>query len=298
MASRITYDNSRRSFLRSMGLLTLGAALPSLYSFEPPHRKIGLQLYTLRNIMTDANLHEVLASIAAIGYRELEIFGYDEKTKFWGRDPRAFKKLLRSYGLKAPAAHIGFQAFLTSHDIPGFKKICKAAQQVGNKYIVVAWLEEPYRSNAADYRLIAKKLNQAAQIARAFNLKLLYHNHDFEFKAIEGTTTGYDILLQETDNHQVQMELDLYWCAKAGVDPLKLFQRYPGRFPLWHIKDMDAVSKDFTEVGKGTIDFVAIFKAARLAGLQHFFVEQDEIKGDTWQSIRESYHYLRNNNIY
>jgi sugar phosphate isomerase/epimerase len=104
----------------------------------------------------------------------------------------------------------------------------------------------------------------------------------------------HDLLLKETDSSLVQMEMDLYWITKAGADPLRYFREHPGRFPLVHVKDMDATPrKYFTEVGKGVVDFRRVFAQASLGGIRHYFVEQDETAGPAIESARESYQYLK-----
>lgn len=290
-----TNQFTRRSFVRSAALASASLLMQPTELFSLHGKKnIGLQLYTLRKIINEKNVEQVLERIAAIGYKELELFGYDPSTKFWGYEPASFKKLLKRYGLKAPSAHIGFEPFLAANDVEGFKSIADAAVKLGNKYLVVAWLGEQYRSAVADYELLANKLQEASLIAKSMGLQMAYHNHDFEFNILDQNKTGYDILLAGTDPQSVKMELDIYWCSKAGVDAIQLFKKYPGRFPLWHVKDMNGVTKDFTEVGSGVIDYRSVFQHASVAGLKHFFVEQDEIKGDGWQSIGKSYAYVKN----
>src|SRR6185503_15396581 len=132
-------------------------------------------------------------------------------------------------------------------------------------------------------------------IAKQSSLTLAYHNHDFEFETVNGTT-GFDTLTNETDQKLVCFELDIFWAVKANRDPLTLFQQHPKRFPLWHVKDMDKTEKKFfTEVGNGVIDFSAIFKKANQSGMKYFFVEQDECPGPPLESIEKSIKYLQQN---
>jgi sugar phosphate isomerase/epimerase len=126
-----------------------------------------------------------------------------------------------------------------------------------------------------DYKRVAQKANEAGVLCKQAGLKLAYHNHDFEFIKF-GNQTGYDILLQETDKKLVDFELDLYWVVRSGNDPLQLFKANPGRFKMWHVKDMDKSKVEWnTEIGEGSINFKAIFAEAKLSGMQHFFVEQE-----------------------
>ncbi|MBD0296917.1 MAG: sugar phosphate isomerase/epimerase [Flavisolibacter sp.] len=134
-------------------------------------------------------------------------------------------------------------------------------------------------------------MNKTAEAAQKAGLQFAYHNHDAEFKTVEGVVP-YELFLSETDPKLVRMELDLAWAVKGGTDPLTLFQKHPGRFPLWHVKDLDAERKTVLPVGKGTIDFKHIFKAASTAGLQYYFSEHD-MPADAFASIRESINNLR-----
>ena len=152
------------------------------------------------------------------------------------------------------------------------------------------------RQNIDDYKKIAQKVNEAAELCKKSGIKLAYHNHDFEFKDYDGTT-GYDILLKETDKNLVHFELDLYWVVRAGKDPLQLFKENSGRFTMWHVKDMDKENKDWnTEIGNGSIDFKTIFANAKLSGMKRFFVEQEtNYVPNPLGSIATSYNYVNKN---
>ena len=286
---------TRRTFIKNSGLLGAALIFNNDLLFAGKKNRIGLQMYTMRNVIDSKNVAQVLARIAVIGYKELEIFGYTARDKFWGLDPIPFKALLKSHGLTAPSAHISFENFLTGKDESEFRFTCETAAIVGNKFIVVPWLAENYRKHGDDYKLLAGRLNKAAIIARQYGLQLLYHNHDFEFTPLENGATGYDLILQHTDKELVNFELDLYWTVKAGKDPLQLFRDHPGRFPLWHVKDMDKATRSFTEAGTGIINFKEIFQQKKLAGLRHFFIEQDEVKKDVFESIKQSFDFAKNN---
>lgn len=285
---------NRRSFLKTSGILSAGLLLNNEIFAADKKQKIGLQLYTLRKLINSKNVHEVLAKVASIGYKELEIPGFTVKDKIWGIEPKALKAILKANKLTAISAHVAFENFLTGKDELEFRICCEAAGILDHRYLVVAWLPDQYRKTADDYKLIAAKLSKAATIANQYGLQLAYHNHDFEFTELEKDQRGYDILLNNTDAKLVPMELDLYWALKAGVDPLVLFEQHPGRFPLWHVKDMDRITGGFTEVGSGSIDFQKIFLQTQQAGLKHFFIEQDEVKKDAFESVKESYEYVRN----
>ena len=284
---------TRREFVQNSGVLTAGLLLNNPSFFSEEKKKIGLQMYTLRNVVNKNNIETILSRVAAMGFRELEIFGYNARDKFWGLEAKPFKKLLKRANLTAPSAHIAFENFLTGKDEDELRLICDTGATVGNKYIVVAWFDEKYRKTGDDYRKLSDKLNKAGRIAHQYGLQLAYHNHDFEFGQLAAGASGYDLILANTDKQMVHMELDLYWAVKAGKDPVQLFSENPGRFPLWHVKDMDKDTRSFTEVGSGVINFKDIFEQQKTAGMKHFFVEQDEVNKDVFESISESIGYVK-----
>jgi sugar phosphate isomerase/epimerase len=284
--------NSRRTFIKQTGMAAAAALLLPSFTYAKSPKVVGLQLYTLR-VQLPADVRGVMAKVAAAGYKEVETFGYSVKNKYWGLDPMAFKNVLIENGLKAPSGHYTVDELMTKGGTDDLKTFIEAASTIGSEYLTVPYLAEPWRQNADDYKKIAARLNQAAELCQASGLKLAYHNHDFEFKPW-GDTTGYDILLKETDKKLVSFELDLYWAVRSGNDPVKLFAANPGRFPMWHIKDMDkANNKINTEVGTGTIDFKAIFKSAKVAGLKHAIMEQENFSLDPFVSIKQSADYIK-----
>jgi sugar phosphate isomerase/epimerase len=201
---------------------------------------------------------------------------------------------LKSHGLTTPSGHTyPASIFLQSGWEEKWKPAVEDAKAVGQEYIVIPWLEEQYRKSADNFKKIATSLNKAGEICKKMGMKLAYHNHDFEFAPVEGQT-GFDIYLKETDPKLVSFELDIYWATKAGKDPISLFQKYPGRFAMWHVKDMDNTPKKFfTEVGNGIIDYKKIFNYAKQSGMKYFFVEQDVCPGPPLESTAKSAAYLQ-----
>ena len=135
-------------------------------------------------------------------------------------------------------------------------------------------------------------MNKSAEACKKAGITFAYHNHDAEFKEVEGKIP-YHLLLTETNPDLLKMELDLCWVTKAGVDPVELFRNHPGRFSLWHVKDIDKELKGPLPVGTGIIDFKRIFANAELAGMKHFFVEHD-MPADPFASITTSINNLKN----
>jgi len=284
--------NSRRTFIKQTGLAAAGVLLMPSLAFKPSKKKVGIQLYSLRDQLPK-DVKGVIRKVAEAGYKEVETYGYSVKDKFWGLDPKAFRSLLNETGLKAPSGHYGMDNFIQTGNAEELKTYIEAANIVGGSYITVPWLGDELRKDLDGFKNVAAKLNQAAELCKASGLKLAYHNHDFEFKSHDGKT-GYDVLLKETDPKLVQFEMDLYWVVRSGNDPVKLFEEHSGRFPMWHVKDMDKADPSHnTEVGNGSIDFKEIFKHSKLAGLKHAFLEQENnYVPDPFESIKKSYSYI------
>jgi sugar phosphate isomerase/epimerase len=283
----------RREFLAGMGaLITLSEAkgpiatpLAALRTQGDTAKarlgRIGIQLYTVRREFT-RDVEGTLARLAKIGFREVEFSGYPEGTA------QSLRTMLDRYGLTAPSSHLGFSALRGDWD-----RHLDQAAMVGQKYVVVPSVPADQRRTLDDWKRVAALFNKSGETSKARGIQFAYHNHDDEFTPIEGKVP-YDLLLAETDPRLVALELDLYWIIRAGRDPLAYFTKWPGRFPLVHVKDMDATPRRFfTPVGKGTIDFARIFKQAKPAGIKHYFYEQDEVDGSPLDAAQVSYEYLR-----
>lgn len=244
--------------------------------------RIGIQLYTVRDLVAK-DFEGTLAALRTIGFEEVEFAGYPA-----GATASAVAALLERVGLAAPSAHVDLTRIRTAWD-----ETLDFASRAGHRYLVLAWLPAEERRTADQYRAHAEAMNRAAERARAHGIQFCYHNHDFEFTTVDGVVP-YDLLLERTDPSRVRMELDLYWVTRADHDPLAYFRRWPGRFPLLHVKDMDRTpEREFTEVGRGRIDFARIFRETQGAGVRHYFYEQDRTAGPPLHSARMSYEYLR-----
>lgn len=267
-------------------ILQAGAATMALsgLGFAGENRKaLGIQLYTLRDEMAKS-VSGTLQHLAQIGYSEVEFAGY------FDHDAKQIHGLLDEKGLTAPSSHVPLSLMQSEAE-----KTIEFAVAVGHLYLVVPWLPEEQRQSIDQYRRLAATLNSIGEQCKAAGIKFAYHNHDFEFIEIDGQIP-FDLLLKETDENLVQIELDLYWINKAGKDPIEYFKNFPGRFPLWHVKDMDNTEeKFFTEVGNGVIDWKKIFKNKDLSGMKYLFVEQDRFKNNRpFESVEISYKYLKN----
>ena len=284
---------TRRDFLRQSSLLTASLFVAKEEWFVEP-QKIGLQLYTLRNEM-GKDAKGTLAKVAAQGYKTVETFGYGNG-KWFGMNATELRAELKSHGLTTPSGHtFPASVFLQSGWEEKWKPAVTDAKAVGQEFIVVPWMEEQYRTDINNFKKLAATLNKAAEICKQTGIKLAYHNHDFEFAPLAGTN-GLDVLLKGTDPKLVFFEMDIYWVSKAGKDPLTYFSKHPGRFAMWHVKDMDKTpQKNFTEVGSGVINFKKIFTYAKQSGMKYFFVEQDQCPGEPLDSTAKSITYLKKN---
>lgn len=292
----------RRNFLRQSGLaagtLFLAPAFlkASCSSSSADQYKIGLQLYTVRDAMAK-DPQGTLARVAQIGYQEMESATYTGTEKFYGMDGKQFSAVLKKNGLTIPSGHYA----LGAADVKGsmlsdWEHAVEDAAEIGMKYMVCAYLPEEQRKTLDDYKRVAADLNKAGETCKKYGIQLCYHNHNFEFPKIDGQVP-YELLLKEADKELVKMEMDIYWITRAGFDPIAMFGEHPGRFILWHVKDMDNTPKQaFTEVGNGVIDWNRIFSHAKESGMKHFFVEQDVSKSP-FDSIAQSIAYLKKNII-
>lgn len=281
----------RRSFLGTMGAALLAMRRTAAASIP----RLGAQLYTVRTEL-EKDFDGTLAKVAAIGFTEVELAGT------FGRNPQQMREALDRHRLTAPSAHIDY-ASLTGDK---WARVIEGAGLLGHKYLINAWVDESIRREPDAWKRIADTYNRAAATSKRAGIQFAYHNHHFEFAPLAepGGKLPYDILLESCDPALVKMELDLCWISAAGKDPLEYFRRYPGRFPLVHIKGLkavpatgaatpiDKVLPQITDVGQeDVIDWKRIFAQSRLAGMEHYFVEHDVPK-QPFDSLKASYQYL------
>lgn len=289
----------RREFIRTSALASAALAAGPLQHCAMPSRNdkatpIGLQVYTLREQL-QANLEDTLRQVAAIGYEYIELFGYREGT-YLKRPIQEVGKLLADIGLKVHSSHTltgAHEPDVRGTLVNNWESAVADAKTLGQSYMVCAYLMDSERQSIDDYKRLAELFNKSGEVCKQYGIQFAYHNHDFEFFTLNDQIP-FDVLLAETDPALVQFELDIYWINKAGFSHLDYFKKHPGRFPLWHVKDMDATpEKAFAEVGSGVINWKEAFAAANTAGMQYFFVEQDVCKRPPMESVAMSYQYLR-----
>lgn len=289
----------RRTFLKQTGLAFAATTImpSSIFSCNTKDYPIGLQLYSLRETIGD-DVSGTIKKVAGVGFKEVETYGYSVDNGFWGLSVSEFKDLLNENGMNSPSGHYGADKYLSEDGkMSDFQETIDAAKELGQKYVIIPYIGDTLRTSIDDYKRMADKLNQAGQKCKEAGLKLGYHNHAFEFDDYAGEN-GFEVFLENTDKDLVFYEMDLYWVVRAGKDPVSLFQKYPGRFPLWHVKDMNKADRELnTEIGSGTINFRNIFDHAEKAGAEHFILEQENFAMDAYKSLEQSYSYMKHNLI-
>ena len=278
--------NNRRDFLKTTAAFAAASMILPLSAFTQEKKTIGLQLYSVRDKL-QKDLKGTLEKIAKIGYNSLEAAGYNATDgTFYGMAAKPFIDFVNGLGMPLNSSHTTFELDMA-------EKVIAATAATGAKYIIYPFLAEKFRTNLDGWKATAEKFNKMGEIAKKNDIRFGYHNHDFEFKMIDGQLP-YDLLLTQTDPSLVTFEMDLYWVTRGGHNPIDLFKKYPGRFELWHVKDM--VKTDdmfFAPVGTGRMDFASIFAEKKTAGMKYFFVEQDSFKGmDPLESVEISFKYL------
>jgi sugar phosphate isomerase/epimerase len=285
---------NRRRFLETATTVTAATLLSSRLGWAAGDHKIdkvGVQLYTVRDLMKD-DFDGTIAKVAQIGYKEVEFAGY------FGRTGQQVRAVIDKNGLKAPATHVQYDELDDK-----FPSVIETSKTIGMEYIVCPWIPEELRKSPDIWKQASDKFNKCGEQAKKAGIQFAYHNHWFEFLPVNGKLP-YDELLAMCDANLVKMELDLCWITTAGGDPLKYFDKYPGRFPLVHVKDLKKLpvitaggpqnfgdTVDLTEVGSGIIDWKKIFAQSEKAGIRHYIVEHDHPK-QPLVSIKTSYEYL------
>ena len=318
--TKIKAMTTRRKFIQQSGTFAFAGLLGSKFIssngflFEKPTQSIGLQLYTLGDLMT-TDTKGTLQKLAAIGYKEVESAG-SQKGNYYGYKPKEFAAMVKDAGLHWRSAHVGGAPFSmeqvmkmakTAEDSARIQKMMERfknapkplnlkenyqqladdAAEGGLSYLVCSSIPVHTMDEIKTAVDVFSKTGEACKKA---GVQFAYHNHTTEFDEVEGHRP-FDYILSNTDKNQVKMELDLAWATKANQDPVALFKLHPGRFPLWHVKDLDKTTKNPAEVGTGIVDFKNIFANAKESGMQYFFVEQDGAP-QPLQNVANSYNYL------
>jgi len=275
---------TRRSFLKQAAMAGAGGLiLPGLIKFEgakPRLKKVGIQLYSVRNEML-ADATGTLNKLGQFGYQEIES-AQSQKGNYYGLAPKEIKKILKDQGMTLRSGHTHIDQY--------WQKSIDEAAEAGQEYIICSVLPSPGQT-IANYQKSADMFNQAGEQCKKSGLMFGYHNHASEFGTVDGQVL-YDVLLDRAQPALVHMEMDLGWVIAAGKDPLQYFTKYPGRFPLWHLKDMNVAEKKSVEFGKGTVDIIGLLKHSKQAGMKYYFIEQEEYAVNAFESLEYDYNWL------
>jgi sugar phosphate isomerase/epimerase len=279
---------ARRDFLKHTGLMAAGAMfLPKLSRAVGGSsvKDVGIQLYTVRKEMSEDAVG-TLKKLAKIGFKELESARSD-KGNYYGLAPKEIKRIAADLGMRVRSGHIHVDA--------DWKKSIEEATETGQQYIISAVLPSEGQT-VEHYQQSADQFNKLGEECKKANLKFGYHNHQTEFETVNGQIL-YDILLDRCDPSLVTMELDLGWVVASGHDPLHYFSKYPGRFKLWHLKDVDVTTKKSVEFGKGQLDIMGVMKQAKKSGMVHYFVEQEDYSVNPFDSMHDDFQYLQDHPV-
>jgi sugar phosphate isomerase/epimerase len=291
---------SRRRFLQQSSVLATASlvTLPAFAKSNAAKYKMGLQLFTIRKPMA-SDVVGTIKKVSSLGYEDVETYGYDpEKKSYYGLQASEFRKLINDHNLTASSGHYDLFLYLSKSDdeLKRYVDHCiEGARQLNQRYITWPWLD-PESRTIEKFKILTGKLNMVGEQVTKAGLGFAYHNHDFEFVDHNGEN-GYDIIMRETDPSFVKLQIDLYWAMHSSKrTPAELFSKQPGRFVMWHIKDMDKVTRDYTELGNGSIDYTVILPEASRAGLEYYFLEQGgNFEKDPIQSITDSAVFFKKN---
>lgn len=287
-------SQSRREFIRVSVAGTLGAfALSQFACKSSAIPVIGLQLYSIRDAI-ETDVPGSLKKVADMGYNFVELANYADG-KFYGYEPSEFNKIITDLGMQIISSHTQVEGAGVTLD--SAKKMAEDHVKIGAKYCIQPWIVEEMRTTIASYQRMAANWNAIGKVMKEAGLQFGYHNHNFEFATVEGKVPYFDVMLAELDKDLVTMELDMFWTNKAGHNPVDIIKKYPGRFQLFHLKDMysqqlaffDVIKDDIAPVGEGVINFKEILAVQDIAGMKYMIVEQDQSRdGDMFTDIQKS----------
>lgn len=278
---------TRRSFLRNSSILLPAALLAGRGAWAAGKIPLGLQLYTVRK-EAQQDLPKVLGQVHAIGYQEVETYA-----GIYNGSAAALRHMITSAGLRVPSGHFNYNDFDSRFNY---------AKELGLDWMVCPIIEHSLWGSLDGFKTAAKQFNAWGKKAKEMGMRFAFHNHDYEFRPHDGKT-GYEVLVAETDPELVFFELDCYWVAQAGHDPLRMMRRMGKRVRMLHLKDrkagfppsfeMNQDSAHFVPVGSGTLDWKAILAEGERLDVEHYFVEQDQTAMPAIDAARASYQYLR-----
>jgi len=288
----------RRKFIQNAGIIGGSALLPLSCSStaKAPKYKLGYQLYSIRDEMAIDPI-ATLKALKGMGYQDFEIYGFDDQQGlYYGFKSSEFKQILDDLELSVTSGHYGFSPYLekSEDELKAFVDRCiTGAKKLDSNYITWPWIA-PEQRTLDNFKLMSHKLNLiGAQVQKA-GLGFAYHHHGFEFEDHDGEN-GFDIILSETDASLVKLEMDMYWVMhSSNFTPKELIDAQPGRYVMWHIKDMDKTTRDYTELGNGSIDYLEILPDPIKSGLEFYYLEQGgNFSTNSMKSAADSAKYFK-----
>jgi sugar phosphate isomerase/epimerase len=278
----------RRNFYTIFMLVAAAALIiPALNSCKAPGKNIGLQLYSIRDSI-GRDVPAALEKVSKMGYMFVEPAGYSDG-KFYGMEPAAFKALCEANGLKILSSHSGQELPDSAgrEATMAWWDVCIGAHAtVGTTYLVQPSMGRNAYTSLDTLKLYCDYFNAIGEKCKAKGIRFGYHNHDKEFSTTIDGQTVIDFMLANTDPSKVIFEMDLYWTVVGGANPVDYFNKYPGRFELWHIKDKEELG------ASGMMDFKAIWENSAKSGLQYGIVEVEEYNFDQYTSCQKSLDFL------
>jgi sugar phosphate isomerase/epimerase len=271
---------TRREFITLSATALASAALFAQQS--KTRQPIGLQLYTVRQ-QAESDLPKTLAGVRAAGYDEVELYW-----NVYSHPAAELKRMLHDAGLRAPSGHF---------DYDGLESKLDFARELGLQYVICPMLPKGMWTSPKGFHDAADQFNRWGSKIQKLGMTFGFHNHNYEFRRF-GAQTGFDILMANTDPKLVKWEMDCYWMTQAGQDPLTMLAKHKDRIRMLHLKDrkpgfatsqeLNKAAEHFTEFGTGSIQWKPILEKAKANGVEHYFIEQDEVERPPMQSIRIS----------
>lgn len=284
---------SRRSFLKTSGMLASGLAIGSLpflkscTAAEVEYAPFGLQLYTLRDVIGD-DPAGIITQVAEFGYKQVESYE-GRQGMFWGMGNTGFKQFLDDLGVEMISTH--------ANVFQNFEQKVEDLAEIGVPNIVSPWIGP--QETMDDYKSYAEQFNRMGEIAKNAGLRFSYHNHAYTFDELEGEIPQ-DVLLRETDAGLVDYQMDIYWVVAGGHDPMEWMRKYPGRFTSSHVKDYQEFNGERESVilGNGSINFAEVLQVGRETGMVWNIVEQEAYRDTSpLDAVRENAKYMKELNV-
>jgi sugar phosphate isomerase/epimerase len=277
---------TRRDFLKNItlvsGVIAAGSVQAKSEAAKGKMMKSGIQLYSLRDVI-NSDLQGTLAAVSKIGYKSVEPYGFDGN--FYGHSAKDFRKMCNDLGMVITGTHTGIT-------LANAAEYAEKAVEAGLEYLILPSFSGRPDKTIDDYKIVAQEMNKIGEITSKSGIKFGYHNHNHEFRIIDGKLP-YDVLLADTDPALVTFEMDIFWIVKGGQDPLQYFNKHPGRFQLWHVKDMGNDGESCI-VGNGHIKFKDLLKQSKKAGLKQIVYEQEAYsEGSPIYCAEQSYKYIQ-----